>query len=213
MLGYPPPTDAAVAGTLDRSRRIWQEGTGGGGLREQNLRRILILVAAVTSGCAVVDTEPPPPMPTITGEQKDPSEAWARLPETAGDVKSVVETTGIGSRRQRIVLAGAESLPGENAISVAIGPVMPPTSAALVEEMRVALPGTPMRFALNPELNAAGTFAYAVGDAGPFTCVYAWQSTQPATEIRIRLCRNAPADETVTLLRALALDLPEPAAG
>lgn len=173
----------------------------------------MILLAVGMAGCGLVEPEPPGLPAVLSGERREPSQAWARLPDAAGPVKAVLETSAAGGRRQRIVLEGAESLPGENAISVSMGPAIPPTEAAIVEEMRVALPGTPMRFAPAADRNAVGGFAYAVGEAGPFTCVYAWQSARPAAEIRVRLCRTAPAADTVALVRALALALPEPAAG
>ena len=148
----------------------------------------------------------------MTDEIRDPGEAWVRLPDAVGPIKAVLESSADGLRRQRIILTGAESLPGENALSVLIGRSGLPEGAEIDREIAEALPDTPMRIASAVDGNAAGPFRYAIGEAGPFTCVYAWQSLDGAS-LRIRLCRTAPAEDTLALIRALAVDLPETPAG
>ncbi|BBE72481.1 cellulose biosynthesis protein BcsN [Oharaeibacter diazotrophicus] len=188
----------------------------------------LALVAALPA-CAALDA--PENDLTATSVSRTPAEAWASLPPAAGAVLSVVEEVRPKLRTQRIVLAGAGSLPGENAVTVRIpgtagtdtSLLARPTDVAIAAEMAAALPGVPMTVVPVARTTADGPFGAAVGAAGPFHCLYAWQHLErgalaagPAiVDLRVRLCGRESTDALIAAVAGLRLapTVAAPAAG
>lgn len=191
-----------------------------------DLSRIAALAAALAAaGCAILPAETPAPAPAATSVSRSPAEAWAVLPADAGAVLSVVEDDRPRVRSQRIVLEGAGSLPGENAVTVRLpgrtgpgaGLLDRPTDTAIAAEMRQALRGVRMTVRPAPVPAASGPFGVALGAAGPFTCLYAWQHLEPdgigdagfgPADVRVRLCARRDAETLLGWLRAIRLAPP-----
>jgi hypothetical protein len=151
------------------------------------------------------------------------------MPAEAGEILSVVEEIRPDARSQRIVIAGTGALPGENAVTVRAGGGRSarPTETSIAAEMEEVLPGIPMRHADVLGRNGYGPFAYALGQAGPFTCLYAWQHLEgdgrpgllgarsSTVDVRVRLCREAEAADLAGYVEAMTISVaarPFPAA-
>lgn len=165
---------------------------------------ILIALAGMTlSGCMVVrDTR------MITGSTAAVSESLAKevsadysvayLPELAGSIMSVRQSTGANWLTQRIVYDNGTYIYGENHVSVDISKpnsstrfIRAPTRRTILLELKNELANVPMRITEDIGDNLQGTYGYAIGHSkASGNCIYAWQLVDDLTPSDVNSLRR-----------------------
>lgn len=199
--------------------------------------RKLVLVggmAVALSGCGMLPFDyadpsggDPKPFPTTLGVSIPPSQAMAALPQSAGQVVSVIERRRSNALQHEITLAGAPPNFGENQILVTAFryvdappekpltdavPDKKPTENDIYEEMQERIPGGALPTGNAVPRNGMGTFGYAYGRRNGGNCLYAWQWIEPAMmrpfqpfnnktaapiSVRVRLCKPGVTEEVL----------------
>lgn len=148
----------------------------------------MMALALSVSGCATGD-DPTlvtgsirPEAPALIADVA-PDYAAAYLPQVAGRVEAVRQSSKPGHVFQTILYPNAGYEAGENTLSVSIAPPssdtsfrQAPTRNEIMAEIRAALPGRAMAIAAAPGQNLQGPFGYATGPGtGGGACIFAWQ--------------------------------------
>ncbi|WP_237154446.1 cellulose biosynthesis protein BcsN [Oryzibacter oryziterrae] len=177
------------------------------------------LAGLMLSGCIASTGYSVATLQTTTSLTREPGQAWAVLPPTAGRVLAVSERQEPRRLSQRIVLESATPLAGENVITVATASpdgsdpalLAPPTPAGIDAEMAAAIPGVRMARTNALGQNAYGAFGTALGHSAGVTCLFAWQHITEATskpiDIRLRLCARATPEALTANMTGLRLAL------
>ena len=184
----------------------------------------MMALALSVSGCATGD-DPTlvtgsirPEAPTLVADVA-PDYAAAYLPQVAGRVEAVRQSSKPGHVFQTILYPNPGYEAGENTLSVSIAPPssdpsfrQAPTQNEIANEIRAALPGRAMAIAAAPGQNLQGPFGYATGPgAGGGACIFAWQITKDisrfdqtgfgklsrsryAAKIRLRYCHPSMSE-------------------
>jgi hypothetical protein len=139
------------------------------------LMAMMALVASV-SGCATGDdpdlftSSIKPEAPTLSADVS-PEFAVAYLPQVAGRVEAVRQTSRTDQVFQTVLYPNPGYGVGENRLTVAIAPpgtdksfYQAPTQRQIINEMRAALPGVPMQITSAAGQNLQGPFGYAIGE-------------------------------------------------
>jgi hypothetical protein len=179
----------------------------------------ITLLGLMLAGCVASSGYSVATLQTTTSLTREPGQAWATLPPTAGRVLAVSERNEPRRFSQRIVFEGASALAGENALTVTTaGPagsdptlLASPTPAGIDAEMAVAFPGIPMRRTNALGQNAYGAFGSALGGSTGINCLFAWQHITEAAarpiDVRLRLCARAAPDALLANMTGLRLTL------
>ncbi|MGJ8572121.1 MAG: cellulose biosynthesis protein BcsN [Hoeflea sp.] len=186
--------------------------------------------ALSTSGCATgVDTtmytgSVKPVAPTLIADVA-PEYAAAYLPQVAGGIKAVRQSSKPEQVFQTILYPNPGYQAGENSLSVSIAPpssgksyYQAPSQREIANEMRIALPGIAMTIASVPGENLQGPFGYAIGRAsGGDSCIFGWQiaedisrsdqvgfsklaSKRYAAKLRLRYCHPSLSEAALVSL-------------
>lgn len=154
-----------------------------------------------------------------------PEYAAAYLPQNAGGIEAVRQTSKPDQVFQTILYPNPGYGAGENSLSVSIAPpsagksfYQAPTTREIKAEMRAALPGTAMAISAAPGENMQGPFGYAIGRAsGGDSCIFAWQiaenvsrteqtgfgklsSRRYAAKVRLRYCHPSLSEAALVSL-------------
>lgn len=190
----------------------------------------MMALALSVSGCATGD-DPTlvtgsirPEAPALIADVA-PDFAAAYLPQVAGRMEAVRQSSKPGHVSQTVVYSNPGYGAGENTLSVSIAPPssdssfrQAPTRREITNEIRTALPGTAMAIAAAPGQNLHGPFGYATGpgaDGG--ACIFAWQHTKDisrseetgfgklarsryAAKIRLRYCHPSMSEVALVSL-------------
>ncbi|MCZ4290595.1 cellulose biosynthesis protein BcsN [Hoeflea alexandrii] len=184
----------------------------------------MMALALSVSGCATGD-DPTlvtgsirPEAPALIADVA-PDYAAAYLPQVAGRVEAVRQSSKPGHVFQTILYPNPGYEAGENTLSVSIAPPssdtsyrQAPTRNEIMAEIRAALPGKAMAIAAAPGQNLQGPFGYATGPgtAGG-ACIFAWQvakdisrsdetgfgklaRSRHAAKIRLRYCHPSMSE-------------------
>lgn len=148
----------------------------------------MMALALSVSGCATGD-DPTlvtgsirPEAPALIADVA-PDYAAAYLPQVAGRIESVRQSSKPEQVFQTILYPSPGYEAGENTLSVSIAPSssdpsyrQAPTRNEIMAEIRAALPGAAMAIAAAPGRNLQGPFGYATGPGtGGGACIFAWQ--------------------------------------
>tara|TARA_R110002020_G_scaffold6357_2_gene26831 strand:+ start:1133 stop:2065 length:933 start_codon:yes stop_codon:yes gene_type:complete len=178
----------------------------------------MMALALAATGCttgndpALLTGSTPPVAPTLIADVA-PDYAVAYLPQVAGGVKAVRQSSGTNRIFQTILYPNPGYGDGENELMISIAPpssgasyFQAPTERQVTSEMRAALPGVAMRISSTVGQNPQGPFGYATGTpAGGGACIFAWQTardigradragfgklarTHYAAKVRLRYC-------------------------
>ncbi|MCY0150005.1 cellulose biosynthesis protein BcsN [Hoeflea sp. G2-23] len=192
----------------------------------------MMVLAMSVSGCATGDDPTmftgaiKPVAPTLTADVS-PDYAAAYLPQVAGRVDAVRQTSRTDHIFQTILYPNPGYSDGENQLTVSIAPpssdksyFQAPTQREVVREMRGQLPGVPMRIMATAGQNQNGPFGYAIGaSANGGTCIFAWQTardisrddqtgfarfgrTRYAAKVRLRYCHPTMTEGSLVSLMA-----------
>jgi hypothetical protein len=188
--------------------------------------RIMAMMALALSvaGCATGD-DPTlvtgsirPEAPALIADVA-PDYAAAYLPQMAGRIEAVRQSSKPGHVFQTILYPSPGYEAGENTLSVSIAPPssdpsyrQAPSGNEIMAEIRAALPGAAMAIAAAPGQNLQGPFGYATGpSADGGACIFAWQITKDisrsdqagfgklarsrhAAKIRLRYCHPSMSE-------------------
>tara|TARA_R110002020_G_scaffold106504_3_gene247883 strand:- start:607 stop:1542 length:936 start_codon:yes stop_codon:yes gene_type:complete len=149
----------------------------------------MMALALATTGCATGDdpamftSSIKPVAPTLIADVS-PEFAAAYLPQVAGRVESIRQSSKHDQIFQSILYPNAGYGDGENELKVSIAPpstgssyYQAPTQRQLVSEMRTALPDVNMRISNAVGQNPHGPFGFATGQsAAGGSCIFAWQT-------------------------------------
>ena len=184
----------------------------------------MMALALSVSGCATGD-DPTlvtgsirPEAPALIADVA-PDYAAAYLPQVAGRVEAVRQSSKPGHVFQTILYPNPGYEAGENTLSVSIAPSssdpsyrQAPTRNEIMAEIRAALPGKAMAIAAAPGQNLQGPFGYATGPGtGSGACIFAWQiakdisrsdqagfgklaRSRHAAKIRLRYCHPSMSE-------------------
>lgn len=161
------------------------------------------------------------------------SASLVRLPDSAGEVLTIIERRSDGVVAQEIALQNDVAALGENKIRVSIGPmnsgdgvlapvIKPASSQEIAADIAAEFPKMTMRISETVARNGYGPFGYASGSAGGRACLYAWQfvpkvgaaggglpgflAESQSVALRIRLCRTkTPPEDLVAAVEALSM--------
>ncbi|WP_394690704.1 cellulose biosynthesis protein BcsN [Hoeflea sp.] len=195
------------------------------------LMAMMALVASV-SGCATGDdpdlftSSIKPQAPTLSADVS-PEFAVAYLPQVAGRVEAVRQTSQTDQIFQTILYPNPGYGPGENRLTVSVAPpgtnrsyLQAPTQRQIINEMRAALPDAKMQFTSAAGQNLQGPFGYAIGKAADgANCIFAWQTVREisrtpgtglgllgrksyAAKIRLRYCHPTMGEASLSSLMA-----------
>lgn len=165
-----------------------------------------------------------PEAPTLVADVS-PDYAAAYLPQVAGRVDSVRQTSKPDHIFQTVLYSNPGYSDGENTLSLSIAPpssgssyFQAPTQRQVVSEMRTALPAVRMQVSSTAGQNLQGPFGYATGrPANGGTCIYAWQiakdisrsdetgfrklaSSRYAAKVRLRYCHPSMSEAALVSL-------------
>ena len=154
-----------------------------------------------------------------------PEYAAAYLPQIAGGVEAVRQTSKPDQVFQTILYPNPGYGAGENSLSVSIAPpsagksfYQAPTTREIAAEMRSTLPGIAMAISSAPGENMQGPFGYAIGrTSGGDSCIFAWQiaedisrteqtgfgrlaSKRYAAKVRLRYCHPSLSEAALVSL-------------
>lgn len=184
----------------------------------------MMALALSVSGCATGD-DPTlvtgsirPEAPALIADVA-PDYAAAYLPQVAGRVEAVRQSSKPGHVFQTILYPNPGYEAGENTLWVSIAPPssdpsyrQAPTRNEIMAEIRAALPGRAMAIAAAPGQNLQGPFGYATGPGtGGGACIFAWQiakdisrsdqagfgklaRSRHAAKIRLRYCHPSMSE-------------------
>lgn len=193
---------------------------------------VMMALALPVAGCATGDdpvlftNSVPPVAPTLSADVAT-NYAAAYLPQVAGGVESVRQSSEADRVFQTILYPNPGYDDGENRLTVSIAPTsagpsyyQAPTRRQIDSEMRRALPDAKMRITSTAGRNLHGPFGYAIGPAANGgTCIFAWQTaadigragetgiarltrTHYAAKIRLRYCHPSMAEASLVSLMA-----------
>lgn len=196
--------------------------------------RLMAMMALVASLSACTTGDDPdlftgsikPQAPTLSADVS-PEFAVAYLPQVAGRVEAVRQTSQTDQIFQTVLYPNPGYGVGENRLTVAIAPpgtnqsfYQAPTQRQIINEMRAALPGVPMQINSSAGQNLQGPFGYAIGrTTDGANCIFAWQTAReisraPATglgllgrksyaaKIRLRYCHPTMGEASLSSLMA-----------
>ncbi|KGF67846.1 hypothetical protein LL06_19930 [Hoeflea sp. BAL378] len=190
----------------------------------------MMALALALTGCATGNDpalftgSTPPVAPALIADVA-PDYAAAYLPQVAGGVKAVRQSSRPDHIFQTILYPNPGYGDGENELMISIAPpssgasyFQAPTERQVASEMRAALPGVAMRIASNVGQNPHGPFGYATGaPAGGGACIFAWQTareigradqngfgkltrTHYAAKVRLRYCHPSLSEGALVSL-------------
>ena len=195
-------------------------------------RRVFVLALAALSltGCSSMMPDPfltassRPEAPPIASEVA-PQFAVARLPASAGRIRSVLPIAMDNYAQQQIIYENNTRSFGENLLTVEIGsPVYdakflrPPSAREVYKVMRDSIPGVKMAIRQGLVQNVQGIYGYATGSLpNGGSCIYGWQtvnfnqSRTPMTflqtidrkyhmQVRLRYCDPAIPEERIVMM-------------
>jgi hypothetical protein len=192
----------------------------------------MMALALTVSGCATRDDPVlftgsiKPDAPTLEADVS-PEYAAAYLPQVAGRVEAVRQSSSPGRIFQTVLYPNQGYGGGENHLTVSIAPpsadssyFQAPTRRQITNEMRSVLPGVAMRITSVAGQNLHGPFGYAIGAGGNSgTCVFAWQTAKQigrtpgtglgrlapsryAAKVRLRYCHPTMTESSLVSLMA-----------